>query len=72
METLTIKTQESEVAFMLNKITNTIKAYTERYPELMYITSGIAIVKKQTGPADDLNLLTGLNKYPDGIAGKQT
>ena len=63
MKTLVIPTQGSEVAFILNKLTNTIKAYTEIYPELMYITSGIALVKKQTGPADDINLLAGFNKY---------
>ena len=63
METLVNTNQGSEVAFILNKLTNTIKSYTERYPELMYITSGIALVKKQTGPADDLALLDSLNQY---------
>ena len=63
METLVVQNQSAEIAYILSKLKNTINFYTERYPELMYITSGIALVKKQTGPSDDLALLEGLNQY---------
>jgi hypothetical protein len=63
MEVFVIENQSVGVAFILKKITNTVQAYTERYPELMYITSGIKLVKTQTGPDEDLDLLEGLNQY---------
>ena len=63
MDTLVVQNQSADITFILNKLKNTINSYTESYPELMYITSGITLVKKQTGPADDLALLEGLNQY---------
>ena len=63
MESLLIEEKTTDIAYIFSKLANTVESHSERYPELMYITSGLELVKKQNTTHKNLDILVGLSKY---------
>jgi len=63
MAALLVKEKISDLAFVLQKISNTVTVHTERYPEVMYVSAGLKSIKQQSGEPDNVDHLIALNKY---------
>ena len=63
MESLLMEEKTTDISYIFCKIASTIESHSERYPELMYITSGLELVKKQNATNGNLDVLMGLSKY---------
>lgn len=63
MAAILIKEKTTDLTFVLQKLSGTINIYTERYPELLYISSGIKLIKQNTSEAEDVDFLVSLNNY---------
>ena len=63
MEALFIAEKTNEIAYIFRKLINTVEANSDIYPELMYVTSGLELVKKQHSTEESLDVLEGLSKY---------
>ena len=63
MESLLIEKKTTDITYIFSKLANTVEFHSERYPELMYITSGLELVKKQNTTCNNLDILVGLSKY---------
>lgn len=63
MEALLAVEKNTDIAFIFKKIINTVELNSERYPELMYITSGLTMLKKQNTDEESLEILVALSSY---------
>ncbi|GEO03460.1 hypothetical protein AAE02nite_11240 [Adhaeribacter aerolatus] len=63
MATLLIQENVTDIAYIFGKLADTVESHSERYPELMYITAGLELVKKQSVTRDDLAVLLNLSNY---------
>ncbi|MGV3589280.1 MAG: hypothetical protein ACO1OF_19895 [Adhaeribacter sp.] len=63
MEAILEIEKTTDIAFILKKITNTVDLNSDRTPELMYVTSGLATLKEQHGNQESLETLTALSNY---------
>jgi hypothetical protein len=63
MAAILVQENITDLTFVFQKLTRTLTVYTERYPELMYISSGMKTIQKNSGEQQDLPLLRELSVY---------
>ena len=63
MAAILIAEQTTELTFIWQKLDNTIQIYTERYPELMYVSAGMKRMKQNSADLADIDFLNSLINY---------
>lgn len=63
MAAILVQEETADLIFVFQKLSSTLHTYTERYPELMYVTSGMKNIKQQTSGENDVQVLIDLSTY---------
>lgn len=63
MEILVMEPKVGTEELVLNKLVNTVEGYRERYPELGYVTSGMALFRQQNPQEELMPLMLRLSTY---------